>query len=290
MSQRPHQADALRAATIPTPAAPAPAPWLCVAGAKGGVGKTMLATNLALLLARAGYRTLLVDFDPGCGNIGVQLRLAGPRDLEHVAAGECSVRDALVAGPGRVSVLLGRSGSTTLANADQAQLDALLRAVRDAAQDFDVVVFDTGAGLGQSTLAVAERAALTIGVSTPEVTAMTDAYALCKVLHGRGRPLPQLLVNRARNREEAMRTAQRLDAVTRKFLDTPSRLCGYVRQDPLIELSIRDQRPLALFGQGQGLEDLRSVCAAALAALPPLKRRQKPVSAPALVKLRPVVS
>lgn len=52
-------------------------PWSCVAGAKGGVGKTMLASNVSLLLARAGYRTLLVDFDPGTANVGVHLRLQG---------------------------------------------------------------------------------------------------------------------------------------------------------------------------------------------------------------------
>ena len=86
MSDRPptNQADGLTA--IPRKRTP----WLCVAGAKGGVGKTMLASNLALLLARAGYRTLLVDFDPGTGNVGVQLRLQAEHDLEDVAEQRCT--------------------------------------------------------------------------------------------------------------------------------------------------------------------------------------------------------
>jgi flagellar biosynthesis protein FlhG len=291
----PHQANGLQ---IPRPELPRPelprpeprrAPWLAVAGSKGGVGKTMLATNLALLLRRAGHRTLLVDLDPGCGNVGVHLRLSSRYDVEHVAAGECSVAEAIVEGPDQLAVLLGRSGSTALAQADERLSDALLTKIAAAARDFDVVVVDTGAGLGALTLAAVQRADLTLGIATPDLSALTDAYALCKVLHRRGRPLPHLVVNRVQNRDEAMRTASRLAGVTRKFLGLDCVLAGWIAQDPLVELSVRDQRPLCLYGQGAGLEDLRSVCAAALAALPAMNRRPAATLAPAPrhVRLRP---
>jgi len=282
MSNEPHQAKGL------TNLLPKATPWLCVAGAKGGVGKTMLASNLGLLLARAGYRTLLVDFDPGTGNVGVHLRLQGERDLEDVAMHRCTVHEAIVQGPGRLQVLLGRSGPSELTTSSPAQIAEVLRAIRTASSDFDVVVFDTGAGLNPSTVAVAEQCDLTLGVTTPEVTSLTDAYALCKVLHARGCALPHLVVNRTRSRDEAMRTAAKLNAVTVKFLDLESELAGWISLDPQIETSIRNQRPLTLYGQCQGLEDLRSICAAALAAMPPMKRRQEPrKEAIRTVRLRP---
>tara|TARA_R110002072_G_scaffold174303_5_gene329507 strand:+ start:7203 stop:8066 length:864 start_codon:yes stop_codon:yes gene_type:complete len=263
-------------------------PWLCIAGAKGGVGKTMLASNISLLLARAGYRTLLVDFDPGTGNVGVQLRLHGEYDLDDVASHRCTVHEAIVQGPGRLQVLLGRSGPTELISSSAAHIAELLRTIRTASSDYDVVVFDTGAGLNPSTLAVAEQCDLTLGVTTPEVTSLTDAYALCKVLHARGCALPHLVVNRTRSREEAMRTAAKLNAVTDKFLATKSELAGWISIDPQIETSIRNQRPLTLLGQCQGLEDLRSICSAALAALPPMKRRQEPrTDSVRKIRLRP---
>lgn len=283
MTPAPHQATALAAR------AAAPAPWLAIAGAKGGVGKTMLATNLALLLARAGYRPLLVDFDPGCGNVGVHLRLGATRDLEDVAAGRCAPHEALLDGPGRIRVLLGRSGSTALTEVLPPQLDALLRAVSAAAAGCDVVVVDTGAGIGPMTLAAAARADLTLCVTTPDVSAVTDTYALCKVLHQRARPLPQLVVNRTRSRDEAMRTAARLATVTRKFLATETRLCGFVGEHADVERSIREQRPLALAGDGPCLDDLQSVCAAALAGLPALSRQPTSKGAPKpAVRLRPL--
>ena len=80
---KPHeaqQAEGLRAVT-------AHAPWVAVTGAKGGVGKTLVAVNLALLLARSGYRTLLVDLDPGCGNVDVHLRLQRRATLDDAVSG-----------------------------------------------------------------------------------------------------------------------------------------------------------------------------------------------------------
>jgi flagellar biosynthesis protein FlhG len=278
----PHQADAL---AIPAPSTP----WLCIAGAKGGVGKTMLATNLALLASRAGYRTRLVDLDPGCGNVRVHLRISCRHDVEDLVAGTCTPRDALVAGPAGLHVLLGRSGSTALIESSSQHRAAVLDAIANVAADFDLVVVDTGAGLGPTTLAVAARADLTLGVTTPDVSSVTDAYALCKVLHGRASRLPLVVVNRTQSRDEAMLTATKLASVTRKFLGAETRLIGWLRHDAGVERSLREQRPLALQGDGAGLDDLRAVFAAALAELPQLKRRQDAVRS-RRVRLRPVAN
>ena len=78
---------------------------VAVSGGKGGVGKTLLATNLAILAARAGYKTLLVDLDPGLANVDVHLRLPARRTLEDLAQNRCPVRDALIPGPGGIDVL-----------------------------------------------------------------------------------------------------------------------------------------------------------------------------------------
>jgi len=268
------QAKGLVAARPPATAAPVATrtPWVAVAGAKGGVGKTTLAVNLAILFARSGRRTLLVDLDPGCGNVAVHLRLPFPRDLENVASGECSARDAVVDGPAGIRVVTSRSGSAALAGGDPELLRRTLAAIADLAKDFDVVVCDTGAGLGPATIAVAERADVVLGVTTTDAASLTDAYALCKVLHLRGQPLPRLVVNRTRSRDDAMRTAGKLGTVARKFLGTESALCGWVAEDTRVEASIAEQRPVALFGQGPGLDDLRALAANVLSALAPAVR------------------
>lgn len=269
MSRLDLQADGLRRATQRRPAAP----WLAVAGAKGGVGKTLLAVNLGLLFARAGYRALLVDLDPGCGNVAVHLRLQSLFSIDDVAAGLCTAQQAVVEGPLGLAVLAGRSGSEALAGGDPDARERALRAVADAAADRDVVICDTGAGIGPATIAVLERADLVLSTTTCEPSALTDAYALAKVLHLRGRPLPQLCVNQVRSRDDAMRTAGKLDTVCKRFLGAGAPLLGFVRRDTLLELSVSEQRPFALTGQGPALEDLRALCAGVLSALPPMPRR-----------------
>lgn len=266
--------------TMPTTASESPrTPWVAVAGAKGGVGKTTLAVNLAILFARSGRRTLLVDLDPGCGNVAVHLRLPFPRDLENVVAGECEARAAIVDGPAGIRVVASRSGSTALTGGDPALLQRTLAAITDIAKDFDVVVCDTGAGIGPVTIAAVERADVVLGVTTTDAAALTDAYSLCKVLHLRGQRLPRLVVNRTKTRDDAMRTATKLGAVVQKFLGTESLLCGWVTEDTRVEASIADQRPVALFGQGPGLDDLRALAANVLSALPQGSRTARTTTA-----------
>lgn len=252
------------------------APRIAVTGAKGGVGKTLVAVNLALMLAQKGYRTLLVDLDPGCGNVDVHLRLARTHTLDDALDGSCDARAAVVDGPHGLRVLGGRSGSLALAHADERTIDAVFALVERAAQDVDVVVLDTGAGLGPLSLAAAERADLVLSLATSDPSALTDAYAQCKLLHERGRPLPRLLVNGARTREEAMQTATKFSAVCRRFLGTEAAFFGWLRRDPQLEQSAREQRPLTLTGNAPSpaADELRALCAAALSALPTLPRRE----------------
>ncbi len=253
--------------------AAAAAPWLAVTGAKGGVGKTVVAVNLALLLARAGHRTLLVDLDPGCGNVDVHLRLAPRTTLDDVLAGHATPAAAVVDGPFGLRVLTGRSGSLTLGSDTPTAIERMVNAIDAAAAGCDIVVCDTGAGLGPTALAAAERADLVVGITTTDPSALTDAYAQCKLLHQRGRPLPRLLVNGAQSRDEALRTAGRFAAICRRFLDTDCPLFGWLRRDAALERSTREQRPLALHGEGAALDELRALCATALSALPGLPRR-----------------
>ena len=123
-------------------------------------------------------------------------------------------------------------------------------------------------------------ASLVLAVTTPEPSSLTDTYSMCKVLHRAGRPLPSLVVNRVRSREDAMRTARRLSSVCERFLGHATTLVGWLHSNSLLEFSILDQRPFSLHGSGPALEDLRAITASILSALPagtrPRARKRKP--------------
>ncbi len=260
----PHQAQSL----ILTPMPPRTVPLLAVAGGKGGVGKTLLAVNLAILAQRAGYRTLLVDLDPGLANIDVHLRLSPSLTLEELAQDLCRPRDAMLAGPADITVLPGRSGSSWLAAGDADSVQKIHAAVKRAAQGFDLVIADCGAGIGPLALGTVACAALTLAVTTPDPAAVTDAYAFAKLVTMRGSPLPRLAVNGCRSKEEGMRTATRLAAVSERFLGRKLELSGTVRRDAQLERSVLVQRPFAAYGSGPALEDLQALSASTLSLLP----------------------
>lgn len=237
-------------------------PWLAVSGGKGGVGKTLIAVNLALALRKLGHKTLLVDVDPGLGNVDVHLRLTSPFDLEHLAEGACEPWQAIVDGPGKLRVVLGRSGSTRLAHGDGTFLRSALDAIDTAARGHDVVVCDTGAGIGPSVIEVCRRARLTLAVTTPDPAALTDSYALAKVLRQQGLPVPHLVVNQVRSRTQASRLAERLGQATERFLASPLPHLATLRTDEGLARSVLEQRPFATWGEGEAADDLRALAVA----------------------------
>ena len=257
------------------PAAIKPQPrshWVAVAGGKGGVGKTMLAVNLGLLAARAGRRVLLVDFDPGLANIAVHLRLAPRFDLADLVAQECEPADAVCEGPGGLMILCGRSGDLELAGSGDpdTRVRAALSAIDAAARacQAELVLVDCGAGIGPTVRQAAARAELTLCVTTPEPAALTDAYALLKLLETQtGRARPAIVINHTRSRDEAMRIGGRLQQVTERFLGSKPPIAGWIRTDPMLALSVAEQRPAAL-GSGPFLEDLRALLASVLSHFP----------------------
>jgi flagellar biosynthesis protein FlhG len=249
-----------------------PTPWIAITGAKGGVGKTTLAVNFALQCALSGHRVLLVDFDAGCGNVGVHLRLSAQKHLEDLADDHCQAAATLLPAPAGLSIILSRHGDDSLATADDAQLARILKRLDTLASQFDLVITDTSAGIGRTTLAVAAHAALVLNVSTSDAASVTDAYALCKVMQQRSLPLPQLVVNRAEHREQALRTVTKLSAVTRKFLACELPWCGYLPEDRAIAEAVQAQRPLALHGEGPSAIELRALVNTALARLPGTRR------------------
>ncbi|MCC6671638.1 MAG: P-loop NTPase [Planctomycetes bacterium] len=263
-----HQASSLARGVLARP----PAPWLVVAGAKGGVGKTLLAVNLALQAARMGHRVLLADLDPGLGNVDVHLRLAARHTLEDAASGACTPAEAVHPGPLGIGVLPGRSGSTRLCGGDAAFLGRALAAVARAGAGFDLVVCDTGAGLGPAVLEAARRARLVLAVTTPDPAAVTDTYALCKVLHARGLPLPGLVVNRAAHPEQGPRTAARLAHVCSRFLSASPRYLACIPQDASLERSVLEQRPFSAWREDCAAHELRGLAAVSLSLIPGLRR------------------
>lgn len=220
---------------------------VAVTSGKGGVGKTNLAVNLSLALRELGKEVALVDADLGLANADILLGVVAERHLGHVMQGVCSVCETLLAAPGGIHLLAGASGLAELADADPVTLRRLLTELRALDRMVDLVVVDTGAGIGRQVVDFLGAAREVLLVLTPEPTSLTDAYSLVKVAAARH---PETrwyaVVNMARSPEEGQQVGERLAAVARRYLGTEITLLGSVPRDEAVSRAVMRQVPLLL--------------------------------------------
>lgn len=224
------------------PMLPVPAPLLAIASGKGGVGKTFLSVNLALALRDLGFRCLLVDLDWGLANVDVALGLAPRHHIGHVLAGECALEDVLIEHEG-LTVLPNGCGEAGLAQVEASRRAALLDQVRALLPPAGLIVADTHPGISEVSLDVLREAHVSVVVSTPEPTAMTDTYALYKVLRGTSaRGALGLVMNQSRSAVVADAAARHLDQVARRFLGDGIDYWGHLLRDDVVPRCVAQQR------------------------------------------------
>lgn len=227
-------------------AARRPATAISFTSGKGGVGKSNIAAAMAVLLAQCGKRVLLVDGDLALANIDVLFGLKPRLTLQHVVRDGRRIEEALLEGPAGLSILPAGSGLQELAHLTATQLDELLSALRALYARMDYVLFDTPAGISLTVTALLEPSDRVVLVTVPEPTALTDAYALVKVLARRGRRDGiGVLVNQSDERE-ARSMFRGLSWVAEQFLDLKLEFIGHAPRDPLVADAVRRQKPIAI--------------------------------------------
>lgn len=191
---------------------------ICVVSGKGGTGKSLVTASLARLFA-ARARTLVFDADLGCANAHILHDVHPERSFIDVVEGRLAVRDIVTAcGPG-LDLLPGGSGFARLAGLTHFELHLVARGLEELEAEYRYLLIDSAAGLSNQTVEFAAACDLVLLVTTPDITAMTDAYAFLKVFVRKDpHAMPLLVVNRCTEREEAEHVVRRLSDVTRKFL------------------------------------------------------------------------
>ena len=226
---------------------PMRATTIAVTSGKGGVGKTSMSVNLAVQLAQMGRRVILMDADLGTANADVICNLNAPRNLSHVVAGRCSLQDAVVDAPGGFKLIAGASGLSQMAALGEFERARLMDQMRVLEDEADLILIDTGAGVGPNVLGFLVAVDQILVVTTPEPTAITDAYAVIKTASRQADNLDmRLLVNQVRDEREARSVYDRVNGVCRRFLDVTPSYAGHVISDPRVPYAVRRRQPFVL--------------------------------------------
>lgn len=218
---------------------------VAVASGKGGVGKTNLTINLAIALARDGKRVAVLDGDLGLANVDVLLGLVPKWTLQHVVNGERTLDEVICRAPGDIWVIPGGSGLEELANLSGERRRILIGSLATLDGRFDVLLIDVAAGVSEEVSSFLRAAAELVVVTTPEPTAITDAYAVVKLASQLGTDTTfHLVVNQTDDAGEGAVVARKLKTVARQFLGAELDALGHVPTDPAVAKAVRGQVPL----------------------------------------------
>jgi flagellar biosynthesis protein FlhG len=218
---------------------------VAVTSGKGGVGKTNVTANLAVALAHLGRRVMVLDADLGLGNLDVLLGLTPSFSLADVLSGQRRLREVLVPGPGGITVLPAGSGFQNLTALSDHQIRELQSEMDELQEETDILLIDTGAGIGRNVTSFATMAQDIIVVAAPEPTSLTDAYALMKVLSTQyGERRFRLLVSMTRTPTDGQDVYRKLSLVAERFLHISINFLGSIPFDPRLAEAVCQQRPL----------------------------------------------
>ena len=216
---------------------------IAVTSGKGGVGKSNITVNLAVTLAQAGERVMVMDADMGLANIDVLLGLSPGLNLSHVINGECTLEETIIEGPAGIKIVPASSGVAMMTDLTPAQNAGVIRSFSDLTEPVDPLLIDTAAGLSDSVVSYLRAAREVIVVVCDEPASITDAYAMIKVMNREyGVQRFHVLANQAASASQGRELYNKLSRVAERFLDVTLDYLGAVPYDDNLKKAVQKQK------------------------------------------------
>lgn len=218
---------------------------IAVASGKGGVGKTNMSVNIAMAYAQLGKKVIVMDADLGLANVNVALGIIPKYNLFHVIRKQKKLEEVILDTDYGIQFVAGASGFSKIANLTDEEREGFISEL-SSLSDADVIIIDTSAGVSANVLSFVSAADDAIIVTTPEPTAITDAYGIIKIIGTEMNSLDlglKLIVNRVKSVTEGKKVAERVINIAGQFLNLKVDYLGYVYDDPSVPQSVIKQRP-----------------------------------------------
>ncbi|MBN2655467.1 MAG: MinD/ParA family protein [Spirochaetales bacterium] len=221
---------------------------ITVASGKGGVGKTNVSTNLALAYAKIGKKVIVLDADLGLANVNVVMGMIPKYNLYHVIRKQKTMKEVILDTDYGIQIVAGASGFSKIANLTDEERESFITELTELSSA-DIIIIDTSAGVSSNVLSFVQAADEVLIVTTPEPTAITDAYGIIKIISTEIDDLDldlKLIINRVASVTEAKKISQRVINIAGQFLNLKVDYLGFVYEDPSVPSSVRKQVPFMI--------------------------------------------
>jgi len=227
--------------------------FIAITSGKGGVGKSTISSNLAYVLSQSGLNVGIFDADIGLANLDVMFNVKIKKNILHVLKGEAKVSDILIPITRNLILIPGESGDEILKYSDMALFERFMEEAQ-VLDKLDVMIIDTGAGIGEHIQMFLNAADDVIVVTVPDPAAITDAYATIKTIASL-RDDVGVIMNQVKNEKEANAVFNKIKKVAlanigdnldlKLFgkIDSSSKVSSSIKQRALFSVSYPSSQP-----------------------------------------------
>jgi len=215
--------------------------FIAITSGKGGVGKSTISSNLAYSLAQKGLNVGIFDADIGLANLDVMFNVKIKKNILHVLKGEATVSDILIPITRNLILIPGESGDEILKYSDMALFERFMEEAQ-VLDKLDVMIIDTGAGIGEHIQMFLNAADDVVVVTVPDPAAITDAYATIKTI-ATLRDDVSMIMNQVKSEKEAVGVFEKIKKVANANIGgkLDLQLMGKINVDTKVSSSVKQR-------------------------------------------------
>ncbi|MDY0362917.1 MAG: MinD/ParA family protein [Desulforegulaceae bacterium] len=219
---------------------------ITITSGKGGVGKTIIAVNLAISLAKKGYKTCLFDADTGLANVNILMGIIGNYTLEDVISGSKPLKDIIIKDWNNIDIIPGSSGVEQFETLEKKELENIITQFSNM-NEYDYIIVDTGAGISKAVVSFCLASSILIVAIVPEPSSLTDSYSLLKVLKFNGfNSRVNIISNKAESETLGEKTFQKFKNTVLKYIDLNLSFLGSIPEDKSVTKAVSMQLPFII--------------------------------------------
>lgn len=218
---------------------------ISVCSGKGGTGKTFFSANFAYQLSRLNKKVLLVDFDLNFSNLNILLNQTSDKTISNFFEQTEIMEDIVYNYSANLDLIFGDSGRSDYPRVSREIIDYFFTVLTKIQHRYDYIILDSSAGADILVLHQLMKSDYNLIITSPEPTAIMDAYVVLKLLAENGSEAERYIVlNKCSDLDEGENAFIKLSTAVNHFLKMKIELLGIINYDGAAHKSILNQELL----------------------------------------------